>query len=99
MGELLYWSRCNITNNGIRMTYQDFLDENLSRYNIIKSTGDWIRGMSDKNVVSLAEEREFDVKIWSVEELREMLISDISADKLERREKKKRKWQKEEEAG
>ena len=81
------------------MTYQDFLDENLSRYNIIKSTGDWIRGMSDKNIVSLAEEREFDVKIWSVEELREMLISDISADKLERREKKKRKWQKEEEAG
>ena len=80
------------------MTYQDFLDENLSRYNIIKSTDDWIKGMSDKNVVSLAEEREFDVKIWPVEELREMLISDISADKLERREKKKRKWQKEEEA-
>tara|TARA_B100000941_G_C28287952_1_gene439975 strand:+ start:440 stop:685 length:246 start_codon:yes stop_codon:yes gene_type:complete len=81
------------------MTYQDFLDENLSRYNIIKSTDDWIKGMSDKNIVSLAEEREFDVKIWSVEELREMLCSDIAADKLERREKKKRKWQNEEEAG
>tara|TARA_X000000950_G_C13587539_1_gene525961 strand:+ start:84 stop:314 length:231 start_codon:yes stop_codon:yes gene_type:complete len=71
------------------MTYQDFVDENLSRYNIIKSTSDWIRGMSDGNAVSLAKEREFDAETWSVEELREMLISDISADKLERREKKK----------
>ena len=99
MGKFLHWGRPHVTGSGICMTYQDFLDENLSRYNIIKSTGDWIRGMSDKNVVSLAEEREFDVKIWSVEDLREMLISDISADKLERREKKKRKWQKKEEAG
>tara|TARA_B100001094_G_scaffold182352_1_gene176736 strand:+ start:31009 stop:31254 length:246 start_codon:yes stop_codon:yes gene_type:complete len=71
------------------MTYQDFLDENLSRYEAIKSTSDWIRGMSDGNVISLAKEREFDTETWSVEELREMLISSIAADKLDRRENKK----------
>ena len=89
MGKFLHWSRSHITSSDIHMTYQDFLDENLSRYNIIKSTDDWIKGMSDKNVVSLAEERKFDTGSWSVEELREMLCSSIAADKLERREKKK----------
>ena len=89
MGEFLHWSRSYTTVHGIRMTYQDFVDENLSRYNIIKSTSDWIVGMSDENVVSLAKEREFDTETWSVGELREMLCSDIAANKLKRREKKK----------
>ncbi len=89
MGELLHWSRCNTTDNGIRMTYQDFLDENLSRYNIIKSTGDWIQSLSEEQVFDLARERKIDFAARSLSQIKEMLTSSIAADKLKRREKKK----------
>ena len=89
MGEFLHWSRCNTTDNGIRMTYQDFLDENLSRYNIIKSTGDWIQSLSEEQIFDLARERKIDFAARSLSQLREMLTSSVAADKLERREKKK----------
>ena len=71
------------------MTYQDFLDENLSRYNIIKSTGDWIQSLSEEQIFDLARERKIDFAARSLSQLREMLTSSIAADKLERREKKK----------
>lgn len=71
------------------MTYQDFLDENLSRYNIIKSTGDWIQSLSEEQVFDLARERKIDFAARSLSQIKEMLTSSIAADKLERREKKK----------
>ena len=88
MGELLHWSRCNTTANGIRMTYQDFLDENLSRYNLIKSTGDWIQSLSEEQIFDLARERKIDFAARSLSQIKEMLTSSIAADKLKRREKK-----------
>ena len=71
------------------MTYQDFLDENLSRYNIIKSTSDWIQSLSEEQIFDLARERKIDFAARSLSQLREMLTSSVAADKLERREKKK----------
>ena len=88
MGELLHWSRGYTTDNGIRMTYQEFLDENLSRYNIIKSTGDWIQSLSEEQIFDLARERKIDFAARSLSQIKEMLTSSIAADKLKRREKK-----------
>lgn len=71
------------------MTYQDFLDENLERYNLIKSTGDWIWSLSEEQVFDLARERKVDFAAKSLNQIKEMLTSSIAAEKLERREKKK----------
>jgi len=71
------------------MTYQDFLDENLERYNLIKSTGDWIWSLSEEQVFDLARERKIDFAAKSLNQIKEMLTSSIAAEKLERREKKK----------
>lgn len=71
------------------MTYQDFVDENLSRYNVIKSTSDWIQSLSEEQVFDLARERKIDFAAMSLGQLKEMLTSSIVADKLDRREKKK----------
>lgn len=71
------------------MTYQDFVDENLSRYNVIKSTSDWIQSLSEEQVFDLARERKIDFAVRSLGQLKEMLTSSIVADKLDRREKKK----------
>lgn len=89
MGKFLYWSRGYTAHHGIRMTYQDFLDENLERYNLIKSTGDWIRSLSEEQVFDLARERKIDFAAKSLNQIKEMLTSSIAAEKLERREKKK----------
>ena len=89
MGEFLHWSSGYTAHHGIRMTYQDFLDENLSRYNIIKSTSDWIQSLSEEQIFDLARERKIDFAARSLSQLREMLTSSVAADKLERREKKK----------
>ena len=89
MGKFLHWGRTHVTGSGICMTYQDFLDENLSRYNIIKSTSDWIQSLSEEQIFDLARERKIDFAARSLSQLREMLTSSVAADKLERREKKK----------
>lgn len=89
VGEFLHWSRGYTAHHGIRMTYQDFLDENLERYNLIKSTGDWIWSLSEEQVFDLARERKIDFAAKSLNQIKEMLTSSIAAEKLERREKKK----------
>lgn len=90
MDFFFYRGRIHNVHHGNSMSYyDDFLDNNLSRHDAIKSTNDWIWSLSDEKIFELSKERKLDVDARSLIELRSMLVSYISFDKVNRMINKK----------